>query len=731
MVIMDYFAYGLDNLAFYLDQRATDAFLSTARTQDAVTKLTRQLGYKMRPATAASVDLSISLAKAYPFQITIPKGFQFKGPNNIIYEAAHDQILNDVPNNAVSLSCSQSVSYTESFVSDGTPNQKFNLRLLSDGQLLVSGSVQVLVNNVSYTEQNFLVFPVDPKNTAGQNQFEVSYTTNPPYITFGDGLAGGIPTPNASITVQYSATKGASGRANQNTITSSALPLVINSQTIKLNINNTRSTVGGDNAETLSEAQANAPSVFATRQVAVTQSDYISLSTSYASPQSGRVAVARAFITSTAMEDLVLLAILKSVYKAGHTTQTGIAASTNSTTSNAAAAIASLGSIDTQLANIAAVSGPLAVINTNLTAVINNINAASTNSSKIATGVSLVSTESTTNIPSYKSTISSNVASISTLIHDIVTSVQSTYTVTARQMSDLATYVGAIKDANTLLATTVTNLNVALTNLGLTDALTTSINNIANNQVPAIKSALATLGSVSPSSGYLGSLNTDVGILNTNIPTITDNNNAIIALNTGTGNFVDSLGDPLSNVVGSLNSVMDHVTSLFLSDCGSNVVTVPILSKNSDGFYAAPTQNLVADLQHFLDNVKDVAHTVLVTDGSGYLVPAVLTVQLGVSSKYNLAAVTASVSSAIDSLLRNRAFGQTLYNSDVYTSCMSQSGVVYATVTINGYLKNGVLFTDKISESNLVATDQDIITKGINLDGSSAITIKPLSVKVS
>ena len=50
IVILDAISYGLDTLSFYLDRRATDAFLATARTRRSVSRLCRQLGYKMGAA---------------------------------------------------------------------------------------------------------------------------------------------------------------------------------------------------------------------------------------------------------------------------------------------------------------------------------------------------------------------------------------------------------------------------------------------------------------------------------------------------------------------------------------------------------------------------------------------------------------------------------------------------------------------------------------------------------
>src|SRR3990170_236618 len=60
IMLLDLVAYGLDTLSFYLDRRVTDTFLQTARSRKAVTRLCRQLGYRIRGAVASSVDLDVT-----------------------------------------------------------------------------------------------------------------------------------------------------------------------------------------------------------------------------------------------------------------------------------------------------------------------------------------------------------------------------------------------------------------------------------------------------------------------------------------------------------------------------------------------------------------------------------------------------------------------------------------------------------------------------------------------
>ena len=81
IMLIDIISFGLDSLSFYLDRRTTDLYLETARTRKSVSRLTRQLGYKMRAAVSASADLDVSVVDPVAVSVPIPAGFQFQGPN--------------------------------------------------------------------------------------------------------------------------------------------------------------------------------------------------------------------------------------------------------------------------------------------------------------------------------------------------------------------------------------------------------------------------------------------------------------------------------------------------------------------------------------------------------------------------------------------------------------------------------------------------------------------------
>ena len=308
IMLLDSVAFGLDSLSFYLDRRATDTYLSTARTRSSVARLSRQLGYKMRAAVASSVDLDVTIPSP-GFNVTIPIGFRFQGPNSLIFEVSQavTWLASDL-SRLKTVPCYEGETVTETFVSNGTPNQVFYLRRVPSDKAVVAGSVTVLVNGSPFKETEFIEF--DPTD-----QFEIGYNDDPPTVRFGDGNgAGNIPIAGASIVVTYVASRGASGLVSSNTITSEVTPLVVAFQTVSMTITNPLGSVGGSDPEDLTHAKTYAPRVFKSRNVAVTQQDYEALSNSFASPLFGRVAAAQALATRSAIQDTALtsqLAIIK------------------------------------------------------------------------------------------------------------------------------------------------------------------------------------------------------------------------------------------------------------------------------------------------------------------------------------------------------------------------------------------------------------------------------------
>jgi len=962
IMLLDSMAFGLDTLSFYLDRRATDTYLATARTRKSVSRLTRQLGYKMRAAVTSTVDLSVAVEPT-GFDVTIPQRFQFQGPNQLVFENAEPVtwLSTDTGvNRTKNVSCYEGETISESFTADslGAANQIFQLKRVSAQKFVVSGSVTVLVNGAPFQESEFITFDAT-------DQFEVGYNDDPPTIRFGDGVAGNIPTPSATIYVTYVAARGKDGLVTGHTITKEKNPLVVSFQTIALTVDNPLGSVGGDDPETLAHAKIYAPQVYKSRFVAVTRPDYEALSGSFADPLFGRVAAAQAVSSRSADADSDLINYISAIttainaplfVSAGSVVLTGTATAaisgvvtgsgtkflselevgswvkfdsdpdsilrrvnpltddrTFAVTPSPATALASgpvyrygyaltqtrsrLKDVSTMLVQLGTELNKTAAwmsevlttgldykLNASMTSVrsvrdksvtvkldaysamgnsdtaltdgtngINNfittptqLGVGANNSvlyvpksagvavqhvSGASTGVAVSGSSITVTFGGGATT--ADVASVvnadvyakalvlaipastpayldlsvpGTLLNTVIESTTggtSGPSITFASVADgsgvgtltrigsaftlhYATAVTTVANVEALvnalsgdaklirIRTAGTGTNVlaapgdtfgatnlvssgtyvvdpsAVTPIGVFMPISTKnslqdwiqaasdsasaagdgaaalATNIDTLTVPALGSArqqAALVGRTITEGELLALSNLQASMLLAIGPTGVINGFDSVALTNDAGvnniagdlvNIETSVTDNEAVISASLTGIYNHVDRLLSLDCKANLVTVPILARDKAGFFTAPSNGLIRALQNYLDARKEVTQTVQVTSGANALVSAVIRARIGVSPNFSESVTKTAVESAIDSVLRDRSFGASLYLRELNQAVNGLDGVVFANIRILGPVGNLDTGVDPAnpSDGNLIVTTGQVVTKG-------------------
>jgi hypothetical protein len=680
IMLLDLVAYGLSTLSFYLDRRATDTYLSTARTSKSAARTTRQIGYKMGGAISSGVDLQVSVTTPKVVDIVIPERFQFQGPNELIFEVAQEVTFTPAEQAAGTtkqIPCYEGETFTESFVSDGSVNQIFELRRVPEDKFVAQGSVVVFVDGVEFVESELL--------TAAQtDQFEVGYNDTPATVRMGDGLAGNIPVAGASVDITYVASRGLAGQVAAGTITEAVSDLVVAFETIGLSITNPNPSSGGDDRESIASAQTHGPLVFKSRGAAVTEDDYNGLAGSYADPLFGRVAVARAISSRSADTDLTLKNLLSDI-------DTAIASFHPTVDAQVTAATTQLDALDAELATISTELGAAS------TAVSNSDAARVTLESSLATLSSEQSKIATDliSVASAVATIGAAITSIrtNTLAADATAEgygPSGTGDLTAPQVDAITVSLDAIiaalptiesardqistdqatmTTANTLIATQVTNIDTDATSIETENATATT----------SLSTATTAQGSAVTASSSIRTAVLAISSANTSVE---------------------------SDINAATTAIFNHVDTFLADDCKANLVTVPILTKDAGGFYAAPSLGLINSLQAFLDERKEVTHTVSVASGESFLVEAVIVVRLGVYRGFSTEVVRTAVEAEIDGILRDRVFGGSLYELDIERVVEAVAGVRFANISITGPL-------NKLdADGNLIIAASEVITKG-------------------
>ena len=676
LMLIDIVSWAAETLSFYIDRQATESYLVTARTRKGVVRLARQLGYKVAGAVSASVDLEVVLETIQALDAPIPIGFQWTGPDDIIFETVEEVIFpaGEGPDSLPRVvAVRQGETRVEIFTSTGEKNQIFKLSP-GEGLTIAAGSLTGRVGGSFWTEEEIITFDQT-------DQFETGIGDDPPTIRFGNGVAGNVPTLGSEIRVEYVATAGAGGLVQSATITDVVSPLVVAASPVALVATNPLPSAGGSDQESLSRAKANAPRVFRAHDAAITRDDYESLAQAYTDPLAGSVAVAQAFVARGADDDLQLQTLIANI-------QAIIAPVADDTQVETTAIRADISDeldpdgrdgIDALVASAAASSAEiapaLAPIEPAVDATLSSISGARLWGPRIdLKGEEIVE-----------------------LGEGIRLGLDTTQT-----LIDQTTLPQSEKDIH---ASLVAVMKSAVDQI---DQVVVAINGNTASLVADTEAAATSLGPVNDSVTLALVASTEVDDALALIPPFTvdilarlDTIDALVATS-----FVAAV-----NV--ELDAIFDHVDGFLSADCKANLVQVPILTRDANGFLIGPPIALVRSLQTFLEARKEITQDPEVVSGEPFLVRAEITGTIGVLKGFVHATVVSNVRKAVDEILRVRKYGASLRKSDLdaavapnpQTGLGGIPGVKYVVFKILGPTD----FLD--NDNNLIIDERFCITK--------------------
>ena len=289
-LLLELFAYVGDELLYYQDRIANEAFLSTAVERRSVIDLLALIGYTLdSPAPAsAELDLTLKIPNNSTDPISIDSGAQFatqaengKPAVPFIYWSPDRQPLTIKPDELQKkITVINATQIDEELGrSTGEPNQSFQL-----------AQRPVLLPRDSKSQPNpYLTILVGNEKWEKKEIFLESWSTNKDYIVrvndkdeaeivFGDGQYGKIPPRNMPIYASYLIGGGASGNVGSGMIKKYVSG--IRGASI-VTINNPRAASGGADRETIENARRQAPQVYRSLKRAVTEEDYVALAEHY------------------------------------------------------------------------------------------------------------------------------------------------------------------------------------------------------------------------------------------------------------------------------------------------------------------------------------------------------------------------------------------------------------------------------------------------------------------
>jgi len=411
--------------------------------------------------------------------------------------------------------------------------------------------------------------------------------------------------------------------------------------------------VGGSDPESRISVKKNAAGYFGSRGVAITTTDYQSLVNSFADATFGAVSQGYAAVVRESGNDSTTTTLTDSIVQS-------IALLDNSASSAQVAVDTSQTAID---ADTVAVTDASAAATTSNTAI-----------SESSTAV-LGEAQS---LNSQGNIVEGNVASI----EDIIVSLDAAIDASSATPVDKDLMKGQTKRISDLLSGTNGISNAASVVKASSGTLTAESDSITT-ETTSITASLAAIDT------GLASVGTQVGLIDTE-----------------TSELASSTTATRTSIDADVNSLLLHLSELFDESCRSNVVNVPILSTNSDGFYTGPSSGLIAAVQSYLDGIKELTQQVVVVSGASALIPAVISVKVGLESSLVESDVIAAVGAAVDLALKGRAFNSPLKLSELYDIVDATNGVTFSNIEITGP-------TDRLdSDGNLVPLELEIVTKG-------------------
>lgn len=281
IILVSQFAGVAETLHLYIDARARESFIGTARRYNSIVKIAKLLDYHPKARVPATADILFQLVDGSneptdtTTPILIPKNTLIGNiSSNIVFRTIKDTLL---PGGS-----SRIMVQTEQFtpISANTIGTTSSSSLANQAypisEKYATGTMEIIIGGDNW--QLYGSFGLMGPTTKGvivtidENQVA--------YLMFGDGINGAIPPPSTTIYASYKETEGTLGNLPPGNLTvlQTTLPLPAG---LNFSITNPDYSSNGSDFQTLEEIRKSAPLSLSTLSRAVTAADYENLAMLY------------------------------------------------------------------------------------------------------------------------------------------------------------------------------------------------------------------------------------------------------------------------------------------------------------------------------------------------------------------------------------------------------------------------------------------------------------------
>lgn len=266
-ILVESFAFIGDVLCFYQDAQARESRITTAVLRRSLLALCKLVGYRPVGASAASVDVTLTLASPAATSVTIARGSTAQTDevaDPILYQFLEAVVF--APGELVKTVTVEHSSFASLTVeATGLPNQ----RIVLPETPYLDGSAKVAFANGAYTEVANLL-----SSKATDRHFVVVVDQNDrATLRFGNGVNGALPQGTGDL--EYKVGGGSGGRVDAGKLrrlTSAVYDAVGNP--VRISVTNVSRSSGGDDRESNALIRVNAPASLRVLRRAVAREDY-------------------------------------------------------------------------------------------------------------------------------------------------------------------------------------------------------------------------------------------------------------------------------------------------------------------------------------------------------------------------------------------------------------------------------------------------------------------------
>jgi hypothetical protein len=274
IVLLELWAYVADQMNYYADRVANEAYLDTAVQRESVIRIARMMGYT--PASALAAQATLTFTNSTASAVVVPAMAQVSTlvdtagvTSSQIFET--DAAVTVPASGTATASAHQGTTVANEAVATSTGKVDQVYALFNSN--VINGSIAVTVNDGTPRTWNYVPRLV----TAGALDLSYSLIVDDQdvtYIQFGDGANGAIPAVGATITATYRIGGGVAGNVGPN-----AISKIVSGVPAGISVTNPAAASGGVDAETTDSIRKNAQTAASTLQRAVTLEDYAALAT--------------------------------------------------------------------------------------------------------------------------------------------------------------------------------------------------------------------------------------------------------------------------------------------------------------------------------------------------------------------------------------------------------------------------------------------------------------------